>query len=105
MFGPALVHSSAWHCNQQAALTHIIRHIVTHHRSLDATRCTLRAGADASPLSTLNLDSAHDSFGLLQAVPVVAFLSHFERLSRLLIKPTHHIARLLELNVRAGRLH
>ena len=40
----------AWQCNQQAALTHIIRHIVTYHSSLDAIRRTLRAGADTSPL-------------------------------------------------------
>ena len=59
--------SFAWQCNQQAALTHIIRHIVTYHSSLDAIRRTLRAGADTSPLWTLNLASAHDSSALVHA--------------------------------------
>ena len=59
--------SLAWQCNLQATSTHIICHIVTHHSSLDATRRTLRAGADTSPLWTLNLDSAHDSSALVHA--------------------------------------
>ena len=54
--------------HQQAALTHIIRHIVTHPSSLDAIRRTLRAGADTSRLWTLNLASAHDSAGLLHGL-------------------------------------
>ena len=40
-----------------------------------------------------------------RAVPLVVFLSHVERLSSALSKPTHRMARPPERNVRAGRLY